>query len=289
MRYGFFPGCSLGATARAYGMSFERIARVLDLDMPELEDWNCCGSTVFQSLGEASSLSLSARNLALAEKSGSKELVTPCAACFAVLRKATEYLAHKPELKGQVDAALRETGLRYGGGVGVRHLLDVLVNDIGLDAVRAKVTHPLAGLKVACYYGCLLTRPPAITGAPHHEYPVTMDRLVTALGAVALDWSYKTECCGAAFAVSRPELVTRLVERIIDDARGVGAEMVVAACPHCQGNLDMYQRDSAEGPLPIVYFTQLMGLAFGASPRDLGLAKHFRDPAPTLRRHSLVV
>lgn len=287
MTYAFYPGCSLEGTARAYGMSFREIARVLELDMPELNDWNCCGSTAFQTLDEVSYLSLSGRNMALAEKGGSKHIVTPCAACFAVLQKAKHHLAHDPEAKRKVNAALGKSGLSYRGDVGVRHLLDVLVNDVGLDVISARVSQPLHGLKVACYYGCLLTRPPAITGWDHPEYPMDMDKLIAALGAQPMDWSYKTECCGASMVISRPEMVAKLTDRILGNARDVGAEMVVTACPLCQSNLDMNREESEGEPLPIVYFTELIGLAFGLSPKALGLTKHLRDPAPALRRHGL--
>ncbi len=287
MKYAYYPGCSLGATALPYSMSLQEIARVLDMDMPELEDWNCCGSTVYQALDEASSLTLAGRNLALAEQNGSDDLVTPCAACFAVMGKTSHTLATEPELGSQVGEALGEAGLSYAGKVGVRHLLDVLVNDVGLDAIRAKVTHPLTDLKVVCYYGCLLTRPPAVTGAAHPEYPMLMDRLVEALGAEALDWSSKTDCCGAALAVSRPDLVGKLSGRIMDNAAEVGATMIVAACPLCQTNLDMTREEGDDESMPVVYFTELMGTAFGLTPKDLGLTRHFRDPVPALCRYAL--
>ena len=300
MKYSFFPGCALSATALPYAMSSEETARVLGMDMPELADWNCCGSTCFQTIDDVEYLSLSSRNLALAEGIGSHELVTPCSGCFEALQKANHMMAGEPELRHKVDAALAEAGLRYGGGVNVRHLLDVMVNDVGLDAIGDKVTQPLTDLKVVCYYGCLLTRPTDVARAAHPEYPVAMDKLMAVLGAESLDWSCKTLCCGASFALSRPDIVTRLTGRILENAREVGAEMVVTACPLCQANLDAFQAEHAarhgtngaggdeREPLPVVYFTQLMGLAFGVSPKALGLNKHFRDPEPALLRHSLV-
>ena len=287
MKYAFFPGCALASTARPYGMSTKEVTRVLGMNMPELADWNCCGASVFQSLDELSYLSLSGRNLALAEKNGAHDMVTPCSGCFSALGKASDNLARYPDQRELVDEALSEAGLTYSGDVRVRHLLDVLVGDVGLDAVRAKVTQPLTGLRVVCYYGCLLTRPPAVTGADHPENPVTMDRLVEALGAETLDWSHKTECCGASFSLARPELVTKLTSRILDSAREVGAEMVVTACPLCQTNLDMNREEGSGVPLPIVYFTQLMGQAFGLSSETLGLDKHFSDPVPALCRYGL--
>ena len=164
MKYAFYPGCALHATARPYAMSTNEIADALDVELPELEDWSCCGATVYQTLDEVSSLSLSGRNLALAEKNGSPDIVTPCAACFGVLRKADHRLTEDPDQRHQVNEALDETGLSYDGGVRVRHLLDVLIEDVGLDKIRSKVTESLDGLKVVCYYGCLMTRPPAVAG-----------------------------------------------------------------------------------------------------------------------------
>jgi len=286
MKYAFFPGCSLSATGRPYGMALHQVARILDLDLPELEDWNCCGTSVLQTVDEQSFLAFGGRNLALAEKAGSEDIVTPCSGCFYTLSKANHALATVPESKRDVDETLSEAGLRYDGGVRVRHLLDVVVDDVGLDDVRARVTRSLSGLKAVCYYGCLLTRPPAISGATDAEYPMAMDRLIRALGAEALDWSYKTECCGAFFTLPNRDLGVSLTGKILRDARAVGADLVVAACALCQGNLDMYQGD-ADQPMPIVYFAQLMGLALGLEPDSLGLNRHFRDPLPALRRLSL--
>ena len=287
MKYAFFPGCSLTATARPYGMSTAEVARLLDLDLAELDDWNCCGASVFATLDEASSLSLPGRNLALAERSGNKQMVTPCPGCLHALQKANLDLTNHPEQTQQLQQALGEAGLTYSGGIAVRHLLDVLVDAGGLDEIKARVKKPLNGLKIACYYGCLLTRPPDIAGAPEPENPMSIDRLMAALGAETLDWSYKTECCGAFFSLPRPELGLKLTDRILVNAREVGAEMVVTACPVCQGNLDKNQ-DGEEEPLPILYFTELLGMACGLDPKALGLDRHFQDPMPTLRRRSLV-
>ncbi len=293
MSYAFFPGCALGSTALPYGMSIREVARVLDLEIPELEGWNCCGSSVFQTLDEVSYLSLSGRNLALAERSGSQDLVTPCSGCFESLRKASDHLSQQTDLRQKVDAALGEADLSYQGNVRVRHLLDVMVNDVGLDTIRANVSQPLTGLKVACYYGCFLVRPPGITAEDHPEYPMSMDRLMSALGAQTLDWSYKTQCCGASFAVVKPDLAAHLSGKILDNAREVGAQVVVAACPLCQVNLDTHQGDHAAGnrqqdPIPVLYFTELMGVAFGIRSKLLGLTKHFRNPEPLLHHQGLL-
>ncbi len=293
MSYAFYPGCALSASALPYGMSAREVTRVLEMDMPELEDWNCCGASCFQALNEVSHVSLSGRNLALAERVGRKDLVTPCSGCFEALERANQHLIEDSLVKRQAEAALSEAGLSYGGSVNVRHLLDVMVKDVGVEAIKERVTQPLTGLKVACYYGCLLTRPPAVARNANPEYPVALDNLMTALGAEPVDWSFKTECCGASYAVARPEVVAKLTTRILDNARAVGADLVVAACPLCQTNLDAYQGEHTPSgghgeTIPIVYFTELMGLAFGLTPAALGMGKHFRDPMPALRSHSLV-
>ena len=288
MKYAFFPGCSLSATALPYGLSTDGIARLLGLDMAELNDWNCCGASVFPTLDEPASLNMAGRNLALAEKTGLKQMVTPCPGCHHALANAGHELAERPERRRDLDEMLAEEGLTYSGDVEVRHLLDVLLNDVGLDAIKARVTQPLNGLKVACYYGCLLTRPPDITGSVEPENPLGMERLMTALGAEPFDWSYKTECCGAFFSLPRPDLGVTLTERVLANAREVGAEVVVTGCPVCQGNLDKNQGNDDDEVLPVLYFTELLGVACGLAPKALGLGRHFQDPVPALRRRSLV-
>lgn len=286
MTYSYFPGCSMDATGLPYGISTMRVAQMLDVDLAELQDWNCCGSTAFQAVDDKAAVLVAGRNLALAEATGSKSMVTPCAGCFAALRKADHYLSDQ---SSPVQSSMAAAELRYTGSVQVRHMLDVFMEDVGLDKIRANVTQPLDGLKVVCYYGCLLTRPPAQARSEHHEYPVSMDRLVESLGAEPLDWSHKTDCCGASYALSRPELVAKLTGRIVADADAVGAEMIVVACPLCQSNLDMNRSEGARGAIPIVYFTELMGVAFGLTPKAVGLTKHLRNPLPLLCRQRITV
>ncbi len=279
MTYSYFPGCSMGATGLPYGMSATRIAQMLDVDLAELQDWNCCGSSAFQVVDENAALIVAGRNLALAEATGNGSMVTACSGCFEALRKADYHLSDEAS---PARPSMAEAGLSYNGSVQVRHMLDVFVEDVGLGKIRANVTESLGGLKVVCYYGCLLARPPAYARSERFEYPMQMDRLVETLGAVPLDWSHKTDCCGASFALSRPELVAKLTDRIVKNAESVGAEMIVVACPLCQSNLDMNRSSGVGGTIPIVYFTELMGVAFGLTPKAVGLTKHLRDPIPLL-------
>jgi heterodisulfide reductase subunit B len=204
-------------------------------------------------------------------------VLTACASCYSRLRSANHAVRNDPEEKNR---ASRITGKPYDGGVEVRHLLDVLMNDVGPDAIRGRVRRPLKGLKVACYYGCLLTRPPGIAAFENAEYPASMDLLLEAAGAESLEWPYKTECCGAALSITRSEIVHRLAFRLISMARQAGAHALAVACPLCESNLDMRQADAARAhgsipPTPVLYVTQLLGLAFGLAEEEVGLDAHF--------------
>lgn len=288
MKYAFFPGCSLSATARSYGLSSGEVTKLLGIELEELKNWNCCGTSVFPTIDERSALTMSGRNLALAEKAKHEQMITPCPGCLHSLQHADHELSTRPEEREAVQETLQQQGLEYTGAIRLRHLLDVLLQDVGLDAIKSKVMQPLKGLTVACYYGCLLTRPPKLSGAPEPENPTGMERIMIALGAETVDWSYKTECCGAFFSLPRPDLGVTLTDRILANIRAVGADAVVTACPVCQGNLDKNQVEGEEDLLPIFYITELMGVAFGLSPRSLGLDRHFQDTLPVLRERSLV-
>jgi heterodisulfide reductase subunit B len=189
-------------------------------------------------------------------------------------------LDRHPELRSAVDEAV---DYEYEGTVAVRSLLDVVVNRVGLDAVSEKVVKDLDGLKVVSYYGCLLTRPPEITGAADPEYPMEMDRLVESLGAESLDWSYKTSCCGASLSVTNTEIALQLSRKILENAQAVGADAVVVACPLCHTNLDARQHQMGmDSPIPILYFTQLMAVAFGLDDKAAALKKNAVDPRPLI-------
>lgn len=269
----YYPGCALHASAREYDTSTQAVTEALGLRLREIKGWRCCGATAAHQTSAELAVGLPLANLALAARAGHATVTAPCAACFSRLRHA------QVEAAGRTPQALR-----------VQHLLHTVL-DAGLDAVRARVRRPLRGLRVACYYGCLITRPPAVTGAQRPEDPMEMDRLIAALGGVPVAWSYKTECCGAGHAVVRPELVVELTGRILRDAQGCGAEALAVACPLCHHNLDARQPDAARAaglpPMPVFFFTQLMAVAFGLAPEAAGLDRLMTDPRPLLRMRNL--
>ncbi len=271
--YTYYPGCSQMATNKAYDISTRGVAHALGLELNELEDWNCCGATAYVAIREKQAFVLSARNLALAERS-ERDLVTPCSGCYVVLRKANKYMAENERLRSEIGQALAKGGMAYRGSVRVRHFLDVVVNDAGEDAIRGRATRSLAGLRVACYYGCQISRP--FGEIDDEENPQSLDQLVQWLGADPVPFSLRAKCCGGLMMTTQPEVGRTLTGKILQLARESGADCVVTCCPLCQMNLEAYQhqvsavmgRDCA---IPVLYFTQLMGYAFGLEEDALAL------------------
>ncbi len=283
MSYAFFPGCSMEGTARDYQLSTLAVAEVLGLELPVIPDWICCGSTAAHCTDPLLAAALPAKSLRAASqmpsRGGPTQVAVGCAACFSRLKIANLEIAAKPGLRRQVADAI---GGDYDGAVPVVHLLEILARDIGPKAIAAKVRRRLDGLKVVCYYGCLLSRPPEVA-FDDVENPTLMDQLMAAVGAEALDWPHKTECCGASCSITEPAIVQELGQRILDMAKAAGADCIVTACPLCQLNLDLRQKDveSRYGQrfaLPVFYFTQLLGLALGCSFGELGLGSLVVDP-----------
>jgi len=271
--FSYFPGCSAMAANRAYDVSTRSVAGVLGIDLVELDDWNCCGATAYVALNEKRSLVLSARNLALAEKAGG-DLVAICNGCYLALRKANEHLIEDAKVQAEVQQALAAGGMSYTGGVRVRHFLDVVVNDLGEEALRPHVTDPLTGLKVAPYYGCQITRP--FSDIDDAEDPQMMDRLIEWLGAEAVPFAMKAKCCGGLMMTTQSEIGLELSGKILKNARAAGADCVITTCPLCQINLEAYQAEVGEAmgadcEIPVLYFTQLMGVAFGLGSEALAL------------------
>jgi len=272
MKYIYYPGCSVQHTGRMLDHSFKAAWKALGHEASELEDWNCCGATAYMSIRELTSHALAARNLALAEAEGADVVMTGCPACYLVLGKTNDYFKQDEDFASKIRAALQAAGLDYTGKVEVRHILDVLVNDIGLDTVREKATRPLEGLKVACYYGCQLTRP--YGRFDDKEDPVLLDRFVEAVGAAPVPYPLKTKCCGGMVMNTEAEKVLPLARELIACAEENGADCILVACPLCHFNLDYYesevnQRYGTSFRVPVVYFTQLLGLALRLSPREL--------------------
>jgi heterodisulfide reductase subunit B len=243
----------------------------LDAELVELEDWNCCGATAYTSVKKTVAYAISARNLALAERTGD-DVVAPCSACYYVLNKTRKRLAEVPELLDDVGAALAEAGLETDLSVEVRHPLEVLINDVGIDRIASLQTHSIAGFRPACYYGCQIVRPhAAIDEDP--ELPTSMERLFSALGASPVDYPPKVRCCGGMLVATFGEIAEQLCTELIDWAVERDANCVVTVCPLCQINLDLLSLNGAANgaPLPVLYFTQVVGLALGCSPAELGL------------------
>jgi len=278
-KYLFYPGCSMESSAKAYMESINTILEPLDLGFEEIDDWNCCGATEYLGINLIPAYSLIARNLALAAKqmNGTRTLVAPCSACYLNLAKADHYMRERPSLGTKVNDALKAGGLQYvPGSLDVRHLIDILVYDIGLEAIRDKVVHPLTGLRIAPYMGCMLPRPDYQNRWSDHEHPTELDDLLRALGAEVIDYPLTTSCCGGHMTQIGPETAFELIRRLVADADDRGAHLMATVCPMCQMNIDAYQNEmnhffDTDYHMPVLFFTQLMGLAFGREPEELGI------------------
>lgn len=275
MKYSYYPGCTLHSSTKEYDLSTKEVCKKLNIELVELPEWSCCGALGAFSYDYLLSVALPARNLALVEKQN-LTLAAPCNACFHNLAKANKLLKDNDELKTKVNDIMDSP---YGGNAQVRHLLDIIVNDVGLEAVSKNITKPLKDLKVAPYYGCLLVRPAEIAKFDDPEDPQSLDNLMRSLGAQVVPFHMKVKCCGASLIVGEEELALMLTRKILEAARDAGANCVAVTCPLCQTNLDTYQteiekRYNIKIGLPVLYFTQIMGLAFGIEARKLGLNRN---------------
>jgi len=279
LKYAYFPGCSIHTTAQEYGISSKAVSKVLGIELIEIPEWNCCGAMdAVYAYNPLLSISLSARNLALAE-SMKMDVVTLCSACFFTLSRANKLLHEDSELKGKVDKLLNDSGLQYTGGVKVRHYLDVLLNDVGLENISKNVKVKLDGLKVAPYYGCMLIRPPNIVNFDDPEHPHSMDKIIEAIGGKNVDYIYKTQCCGASLGLTEQEVMMEMTKDLLLEAKKANADCIALPCPLCHLNMDAKQKTIESAfdikiGMPVVFFTQLMGVAFGLSPKELALNKN---------------
>jgi heterodisulfide reductase subunit B len=276
LRIAYYPGCSLETSAAEYGLSVKKTARILGIELQEIPDWNCCGATSAHSTSKLLSLALPARNLALAEREG-LDVLAPCAACYSRFR-ATEHRARKDA--GTLKLINEAIGMEYGATNRTVSVLELLAAGAGLETLAGKVTQPLKGLRPACYYGCFLVRPVEYTGFDDPEYPQSMEKIVRILGAEPVAWSHQTECCGASLATTVPEVGLRMAYEVLKNAEERGADSIVTACPLCHMNLDM-RRGQIERMLgvklaiPVYYITQLVAMACGESPENVGVNRHF--------------
>jgi len=294
VKYSYYPGCTAETTSVEFGLSTKAVCQALDVELEELEDWSCCGASSAHSLNHELSLELPARNVAKAQETG-LDLLTPCPACYQNSLSADNALREDEEWRAKMENLL---DFQYEGTGRPRHILDVLSHDMDAETIKRHVVKPLAGLKVACYYGCVLVRPPEKTGWDDPEHPVTMDQVLEAVGAEPVDWSYKVDCCGASMTLTISDVVTNLSSKIVAGAIEAGADCIASACGICQINLDTRQAPLPSPPrlpggekggkLPIFYFTELMALAFGLPGVGKWLGKHTVDPRPLLRERGLL-
>lgn len=286
----YYPGCSLHATGIEFNMSTKAVADKLGMNLVEPEGWVCCGTSPAHNTNHYRAVKLPMQTLAIADELGHSYITMPCAACFSRFRVAMHEVQHDAELRRKI---VQDIGYEYTGGIKVDSLLTTITDRVGYEAAAEPVVTPLKGLKVACYYGCLLTRPPGVTGEEHYEYPTNMDKLVETLGAEAIDWSYKTDCCGGSLSLSTLAIALDLSHKILQNAVDCGADIIATACPLCFANLDVFQKQikdeyGEEFDIPVVYFTQLMGVAYGLDAKTLGMDKHFTDAVGLLKDKELL-
>lgn len=292
MKYAYYPGCSLSSTGLELDISTKAVAKKIGLDLWEIPDWNCCGASSAHLADHNLAVALPARNLAIAEEAG-LPLAIPCAACFLRCKTAEKGVRDSKKMKEKVEYII---GRKYEAKYDAKGLLEVVLEELGLDGLRANTVRPLEGLRVAAYYGCYLVRPQEVTQFDDPEDPHSMDNIVTALGGTPVEWNCKVECCGASFPTARKMLGMDMTQTILDEAQRAGADCIVCSCPLCLTNLDMRQRqigrnqgkEYGQKGIPVFYFTELVGIAMGLNPKDLGLSHHFVDPVSKLKEKGIV-
>jgi len=288
MEIGYFPGCSLEGASKEFDISVRKVCELLNVRLVEIEDWNCCGTSPAHASSDELTYLLPYENIRKMEAQHLTEVLIPCPSCLTSQKETQErYLSDKAVEERLVEAA----GYRAEGRITLYHLLDFLRDRITFDALAGRVTKPLTGLKIAPYYGCLM-RFPSIA-IDDKERPVVMHRLVEVLGAEALEWTHKADCCGAGLSLTRPDIANRLLAELLASAKRAGADCIAVVCPLCQTNLDIRQGGLKDGDgrpydLPVIYLTQLMGIALGASAADVALGKLMVDPVPLLKRKNLI-
>ncbi len=271
MKVTYYPGCSLESSARDYNESIKTVCRALNIELQEPQNWTCCGATSAHSLNEKLAVDLPARNFPEMERMG-QDLLVPCPLCYNRLIRAK---------------------VKTGSPVPIHDMASFMAQPELLEKIKAAVLAPLTGMSAVCYYGCMANRPPKITGSKDYENPMEMDQIAAALGIEVKPWSFKTDCCGASFSISKPEIIHNLVKKLYDRALEAGAECIIVSCQMCQANLDLYQEEIArifnkDYRLPILYFTELIGLAMQLKDIPRALKRHRVNPIPYLKEKGLV-
>ncbi|RPJ60819.1 MAG: hypothetical protein EHM23_09070 [Acidobacteria bacterium] len=282
----YYPGCSLHSTAAEFDASARGVCKALSINLVEPRDWLCCGSTAAHRCDPLAALQLPLRNLHIIEQSGFTEVTMPCASCFNRHKTVQHEIRQSPETRGRLEKA---SGHHYEDRVRVSSLVETIQRHVGPEKLAGKIKRSLKGLRVACYYGCLLTRPPQVVEASHPENPTEMDHLLEATGLEVKDWSYKTSCCGGSHSLTRPDIALKLSRQLIEQAGKAGAEAIAVACPLCHANLDarQFQMKLPEST-PIFYFTQLLALALGLPEKTAALHKNLTDPRTLLKSKGLM-
>lgn len=288
MQIGYYPGCSLESSSKEFDLSIRAFLQEMEISLKEIPDWNCCGASPAHYLNEELAKALPYRNLVKAEEAGLDRVVSPCPACYSNLKHVHEEVLKEPHLSDRLETIV---GKRYGGGIASKHLLDFIKEDIGFDRLKSSIKTPLSRLKVVSYYGCLTRLPGA--HFDDLENPILMDELVSTIGGEALEWSHKTECCGASLSVSRTEIALRLVNSILEAAKERGADCIAVVCPLCQSNLDTRQGDihkkyGTTYEIPILYLSQLIGLAQKLDYSQLGLDRLVITPKNLLIEKGII-
>jgi len=277
MKLTYYPGCSLESTGQPYDKSFRAVCGTIGIELKEIEDWNCCGTTSYQAVDRVKALAIASRNIGIAEKYGN-DIVAPCSSCYLVLKKALKAWKTEPDIKEVIDGALAEIGLEITGNVKVKHGLEVLTDPAVMEKIKSAVKKPLKGWKIAPYYGCQVARP--FTELDDPEYPEKMDELLRILGAEVVPYAMKTKCCGGALIATSEKDALDLIKPLFECAKQSGAGSLVTVCPLCLLNLDAYQKKvndtfNTDYVLPVFYVSELVGLALGLDPGKLGLKQHF--------------
>ena len=273
-QYAYYPGCSLESLGKNYNLSALAVSAELGMELKELEDWNCCGATAYFPVDELLAYTLVSRNLAIAEKTGLQDFVAPCSACYKNAYTTNKYLKNDPDLAEHINYALEEDHLHVEGKMKVRHLIEVFIEDVGLEEIEKKVAHPLKGLRVAPYYGCQIVRPRK--DKEDVENPQFFEKLLSAIGAEPIDYASKTRCCGGSLIITNRKAALDMVHKLLQDAVNSNANVIATTCPMCNVNVEVYQSQvnrefGTNFSIPVMYFTQLMGMALGIDPKRIGV------------------
>ena len=291
MQIAYYPGCSLHASSELYDIQSRMVLKQLGVDLKEIEDWNCCGATSASKTDDFLAIALPARNLGIADASGLSEIVIPCSSCYSRMIVSQKKLLDDPVLKNRINAELTK---KVEGKIKISSILEVLVSKASAGEIAEKSIKKLEGLKPVCYYGCLLTRFPCDVEVPDNvENPQGMEIVCKAMGAQPLDWSYKTDCCGASAVINDTDTSLLLMSRILKDALSRGANCFITTCPMCQLNMDAYQdrvgeKYGIQKRLPVYFITELLGIAMGFSPDEMQLNRHFIDSIGLLMELKLI-